>query len=317
MSLALHDPDLVGDVDPEAEDRDEFHMEELLKEWTDEPPIRHDVYPESDDEENADGSGRFDTHIRRGDGFLYHKQSFFSGVAFKEAVVDYALRTGCNIKQYRYDSDKIGFICVGCDGKKGGAKCEWKVYAAILKSDNMWKIRKFVDTHSCIPNGECEMFKVPHIARLFVDKIRDSPEFYMPAKIEEIIMENWKISVTRNQCQSARKKALQWIEKEYDDQFARLRDYAAEIVESNKDSRVEVECLTSAEAKPQRKYLRQRFGSDFEMSATIPSPHQHLVGTPTTLPLPRGPVDPVELDDRLLILNWKSGFQFELRVNGF
>ncbi|CAD5333259.1 unnamed protein product [Arabidopsis thaliana] len=215
MSLVLHDPDLVGDVDSEAEERDEFHMEELLKEWTDEPPIRHDMYPESDDEEKTE---RFDTDIRHGDGYLY-------------------------------DKDKIGFICVGCDGKKGGAKCEWKIYAAILPSDNMWKIRKFVDTYSCIPNGECEMFKVPHIARLFVDKIRDSPEFYMPTKIEEIIREQWKISVTRNQCQSARKKALQWIEKEYDDQFARLRDYAAEILEANKDSRVEVECLMSDDGK--------------------------------------------------------------------
>ncbi|OAO90036.1 hypothetical protein AXX17_AT5G34100 [Arabidopsis thaliana] len=115
MSLVLHDLDLVGDVDSEAEERDEFHMEELLKEWTDEPPIRHDMYPESDD--------------------------------------------------------------------------------------------------------------------------------------EEIIREQWKISVTRNQCQSARKKALQWIEKEYDDQFARLRDYATEILEANKDSRVEVECLTSDDGK--------------------------------------------------------------------
>ena len=246
MSLIHHDPDLDGDVDPEAEDRDNFHLEEMLNEWTDEPPIRHDVYPESDGEGADDSS---DIHVRRGDGFLYQKQSFFSGVAFKEAVIDYALRTGHNLKQYRYDKDKIGFICVGCDGKEGGAKCEWKVYAAILPSDNMWKIRKFIDTHSCIPNGECEMFKVPHIARLFVDKIRDSPEFYLPAKIEEIILEQWKISVTRNQCQSARKKALQWIEKEYDDQFSRLRDYAAEILESNKDSHVEVECLVSDEGK--------------------------------------------------------------------
>lgn len=95
----------------------------------------------------------------------------------------------------------------------------------------MWKIRKFIYKHSCIPNGECEMFKVPYIARLFIDKIRDNPEFYMPAKLEEIIKEQWKISFTRPQCQSARKKALQWIEKEFDYQFARLRDYEAEILD--------------------------------------------------------------------------------------
>ncbi|CAD5313046.1 unnamed protein product [Arabidopsis thaliana] len=76
-----------------ARDRDNFHLEEMLNEWTDEPPIRHDVYPESDGEGADDSS---DIHVRRGDGFLYQKQSFFSGVAFKEAVIDYALRTGHN-----------------------------------------------------------------------------------------------------------------------------------------------------------------------------------------------------------------------------
>ncbi|XP_020877753.1 uncharacterized protein LOC110227560 [Arabidopsis lyrata subsp. lyrata] len=248
MSVVVGDPD-IGDVDPEAEDRDQFHIEEMLNEWSDEPLIRHDVYPESDAEENGDGPERFHTHIRRGDGHLYQKQTFFSGDAFKEAVTDYALRTGCNLKQYRYDNDKIGFKCIGNDGKEEGVRCEWQVYAAILRKDNMWKIRKFVDNHSCIPNGECEMFKMPHIARLFVDKIRDNPEFYMPAKIEELIKEQWKISVTRNQCQAARKKARQWIEKEYDEQFARLRDYAAEIFDSNPDSHVEVDCLTNEEGE--------------------------------------------------------------------
>ncbi|CAH8271792.1 unnamed protein product [Arabidopsis lyrata] len=123
MSVVVCDPD-IGDVDPEAEDRDQFHVEEMLNEWNDEPPIRHDVYPESDAEENGDGPERVHTHIRRGDGHLYHKQTFFSGVAFKEAVVDYALRTGCNLKQYRYDNDKIGFKCVGNDGKEEGVRCE-------------------------------------------------------------------------------------------------------------------------------------------------------------------------------------------------
>jgi len=41
------------------------------------------------------------------------------------------------------------------------------------------------------------------------------------------------------------------------------------------------------------------------MRTTTASPHQHLFGTPTTLPRPRGPVDPDELDDRLLIFQLK------------
>lgn len=248
MSLVVRDSDVTGDFDEEAQDRDQFHIEQMVEEFADEPPIEHDVYPETETDENDGGSNRVRTHIRRGDGRLYHNQTFFNGVAFKEAVTDYVLRTGRNLKQYRYDKDKIGFKCVGCDGTDG-SRCDWKVYASTLPNDSMWKIRKYVDKHSCVPNGECEMFKVPHIARLFVDKIRDNPEYYMPMKLEEIIKEQWKISVSRPQCQAARKKALQWIEREYDEQFARLRDYAAEIVDANKDSHVEVECLTDENGK--------------------------------------------------------------------
>jgi len=53
--------------------------------------------------------------------------------------------------------------------------------------------------------------------------------------------------------------------------------------------------------------LNPQFYVDYQFSSS----HHHLDGTSTTLPLPRGPVDPVELDERLLILNWKSGFQLQ------
>lgn len=63
---------------------------------------------------------------------------------------------------------------------------------------------------------------MPVIARLFLDKIRDEPVYFMPMKIEELLKKKWKISVSRPQCQDARLKALKWIDKEYDEQFARI-----------------------------------------------------------------------------------------------
>ncbi|CAA7023907.1 unnamed protein product [Microthlaspi erraticum] len=88
-----------------------------------------------------------------------------------------------------------------------------------------------------------ELVKVPVIARLFKEKIRREPEYYMPMKIEELVMSEWGIVVSRPQCQAGRNKALKWISSEYDQQFARLKDYAAEIVDSNPGSSVEV-CTT-------------------------------------------------------------------------
>ncbi|XP_019084322.1 PREDICTED: uncharacterized protein LOC104709673 [Camelina sativa] len=235
-------PPIGVEFDEEGKDRDEFHIDKLATDFTEtEESIRHNVYPESDDESEGNGRGgaaRGGTPIVRGDGIMYKGQRFYNGIAFKECVTDYALATGCNLKQYRYDRDRIGFRCVGAKGK-----CQWKVYAASLHNESMWRITKYTNTHVCVPNGECEMFKVPVIARLFLDKIREEPDYYMPLKMEQTIMEKWKISATRGQCQAARRKALAWIASEYDTQFERLRDYGAEILEANQGSVVEIDTV--------------------------------------------------------------------------
>ncbi|XP_010501437.1 PREDICTED: uncharacterized protein LOC104778687 [Camelina sativa] len=235
-------PPIGLDFDEEAEDRDEFHIDKFATDFTDaEESIRHNVYPESDDEyeERArSGAARRGCGIVRGDGSMYKGQNFYNGIAFKECVLDYALASGCNLKQYRYDRDRIGFKCVGAKGK-----CMWKVYDASLQNDSMFRITLYTNKHICVPNGECEMFKVPVIARLFLDKIREEPEYYMPLKMEQTIMEKWKISVTRGQCKAARRKDLGWIELEYDTQFERLKDYGAEILEANQGSVVEIDTV--------------------------------------------------------------------------
>ncbi|XP_024011405.1 uncharacterized protein LOC112086665 [Eutrema salsugineum] len=223
MALVIQDFG-EDDFDEEAVDREACEIEKTVDDFVDEPSIQHDVIPESDDEgKKHQKTPREQTHIRHGDGRLYKHQTFFNGVAFKECVLDYALRTGDD--------------------------CSRKIYASILPNDPIWRVRVFEDKHSCVPNGQCKMLKVPHIARLFVDKIRDEPQDYMPMKIEETVLEKWGINVTRSQCQAARNKALRWIETEYNLQFARLRDYAAELIDSNKGSTVVIETLKNAEGK--------------------------------------------------------------------
>ncbi|CAA7045729.1 unnamed protein product [Microthlaspi erraticum] len=200
------------DFDDEEAEREEHQLDQLLQEFENEPAVVHDQVPETDDEVEEDGRELMQTHITRGDGHLYDNQTFFNGVAFKDRVLDYALRTRYNIRQYRYDKDKIGFDCLGLDGNE--EPCHWQIYASILPKDKIWRVRKFIEEHTCERNGVCEMVKVPVIAR--------------------------------PQCQAARRTALRWIESEYEYQFARLRDYAAEIVESNPGSSVKVETFQNA-----------------------------------------------------------------------
>ncbi|XP_024016569.1 uncharacterized protein LOC112089933 [Eutrema salsugineum] len=235
-------------------------MEKALLEFEDEDPVLHNMYPETDDEETgtqctmsvpkpSDGrrggsqSGEFD----RGVGNLFEGQVFFNGVAFKEAVLDYALKTGRNIRQWRYDKTKVSYVCRG--KSENGDSCAWRIYCSTSEKKIKWQVKTFKQAHSCIPNGVCEMLKGPVIAHLFLDKIREEPEYYMPMKIEEMILDKWGIKVTRNQCQSARNKALRWIQREYDEQFAKLRDYCREILDANKGSTVALECIRNEQGE--------------------------------------------------------------------
>lgn len=115
------------DVDSDGENRRERNDYEIEKEvlsWVDEPPVKHNLYPETDDDEEGEEIQRIvyrRNDIKRGNGELYVGQVFISGIAFKEEVLNYALKTGRNIKQNRYDKTKIGFVCEG----KG---CSWRIY---------------------------------------------------------------------------------------------------------------------------------------------------------------------------------------------
>jgi len=49
-------------------------------------------------------------------------KTFFTGFEFKEVMLHYAMKNRLNIKQNRWEKDKISFRCAQ---KKG---CDWYVY---------------------------------------------------------------------------------------------------------------------------------------------------------------------------------------------
>ncbi|KAL1219529.1 hypothetical protein V5N11_021595 [Cardamine amara subsp. amara] len=111
--------DIVPPIDEERGsdiERDEcyeFQVDETVANFKDEASSLelHDVYHESDnDDEEVDVAVRSD--IRHGDGILYKNQKFYNGVAFKEAVLDYTLRTCQNISRNMYDKTRLEYKCL-------------------------------------------------------------------------------------------------------------------------------------------------------------------------------------------------------------
>ena len=135
--VSFHEvPSLVDESDDEeAMERNAFRIEEVVAGFIDEAPIRHDIIPESDSDSDAEEEEgqtlskkqrtRDRDRLRRSDGNLFEGQLFFNGVAFKEAVLDYALKTGYNLKQYRYDKTKLGYCCAG---RNVDSVCGWRIY---------------------------------------------------------------------------------------------------------------------------------------------------------------------------------------------
>ncbi|KAL1209743.1 hypothetical protein V5N11_004897 [Cardamine amara subsp. amara] len=113
------DSDSSGDE--ELEQRLELEIEDSVAHFTDEHPMRHNACLESDEdsEEEVEVVANRREHIRRRrDGNLHLGQVFYSGLAFKEAVLDYTLKTGRNSKKNRYDKTKCGYE-YGMEG------CKW------------------------------------------------------------------------------------------------------------------------------------------------------------------------------------------------
>ncbi|XP_020878589.1 YTH domain-containing protein 1-like, partial [Arabidopsis lyrata subsp. lyrata] len=123
----------------ESEDvleRDEYEVQESVAKFVDEIRIARNTIPESSDEDEDPIVVR-DRRIKRGRGSdrFAIGDAFLTGVEFKEAILDYALKTGQNVVQERWEKDKISFKC-GMNGK-----CLWRVYCSYDEPRQLYLVK--------------------------------------------------------------------------------------------------------------------------------------------------------------------------------
>lgn len=220
-------------------ERFDYEVEEAVTDWLDEFQIQQNTIPDSSDDEEDPVITR-DRKIRLGtNDKLAIGRTFFTAFEIKETMLHYALKNRENLRQNRWEKNKISFRCAHTQ------KCGWKVYFAYDESKQLWVLRTKCIGHSCSSNGKCKLLKSPVIGRLFMDKLRLQPDF-MPLDIQRHIKEQWKFGSTIGQVQRGRLLALKWLKDEYDQQFAHLRGYVAEIKLSNPGSTAFVDCVSNA-----------------------------------------------------------------------
>ncbi|XP_013594587.1 PREDICTED: uncharacterized protein LOC106302671 [Brassica oleracea var. oleracea] len=205
-------------------DEDEHHNDE--------------VTPQNSDCE--DGGRRYQ-RCKKGSGELKLGQAFDSIPEFKEAVVDYALKSGFNVKFSIWGCEKSEVRCgvvAGGEGDNDGADgnadhvvpsgdgsnknedkgCQFRIYCSYEKSAGMFLIKTFQEEHSCIPDGYSQVVRDRIIAKLFLNEIRRDPTL-KPKVMQERLEEKYK-------------------------QYARLKDYKVEVLKCNPDSTMEIGTTT-------------------------------------------------------------------------
>ncbi|WZZ09051.1 hypothetical protein YC2023_094972 [Brassica napus] len=180
-----------------------------------------------DDQDGNEGDGYFT--YKKGSGELQLKQAFDSLQAFKQAMVDYVLKHGWNVKYVRWDKDKSELKCAS-EAEEGEEACMWRIYCSYEAPLQKWMVKVYVKDHSCSKSGYSRLITQEVIAKLFKDDLRDDPKI-MPKEILVDIQKRWELTVTIDQCRNAKTRALEMIKEENDQQFSRLRDYRVELLE--------------------------------------------------------------------------------------
>ncbi|XP_024004160.1 uncharacterized protein LOC112081609 [Eutrema salsugineum] len=213
---------------------EEIRVERNVAGFVDEDPNfdYHNTPPNSDGEEDGVKLVRW----KKGIGELKLNQVFDTLEEFKDALVEYSLKEGWNIKQNPWGKIKCGAICGVEDG------CLWRIYCSYEEHLGKWKVKTYEDVHTCFKDGRSKILKKSVIVKLFLDEIRTYPE-YRPKMIQDQIQQRYNLIATYDQCKKAKEKTISIINSDYVEQFSRLKDYRNAILEQNKESTVVLETV--------------------------------------------------------------------------
>lgn len=181
----------------------------------------HNTPPNSDGEEEDDESF---VRFRRGSGHLELRQVFDTVEEFKDALVEYVLKEGWNIKLNKWEKLKSSAVCATEEG------CPWRIYCSYEERLGKWMVKTYFEEHSCQKDGYSRILKAHVITKLFLDDIRTDPDM-KPKAIQRQIEQRFNLIATIDKCKKAKTKATDIIKRDNEEQFSRLKDYRLAILE--------------------------------------------------------------------------------------
>nr|KAJ0187152.1 hypothetical protein LSAT_V11C900491060 [Lactuca sativa] len=171
---------------------------------------------------------------------------FESPAQLKFCVTNYAVSHGYRIYFEKCDSKRI---VVRCGNRKEENKCPFRIYAAWMYKERSFQIKAMNGDHKCSRQFKFGSIVSPEwIGRHYVTKIENKPKMKLQEMIDDM-RQRYRCVVSIGQVRRARKWAKNLIEGKFIEHYARIWDYAHELLRSNPGSTCQVGVTTNPDGK--------------------------------------------------------------------
>ncbi|XP_058733419.1 uncharacterized protein LOC131605035 [Vicia villosa] len=123
--------------------------------------------------------------------------------------------------------------------------CPFYIRFSMRTGNTFWQLVSLTENHSCHRTPKNRQATTAWLGRKFMYTLRHSPDMRCKGLIAEAL-EKWGVKLSKDQAYRAKRKALELIQGAGCEQFAHLRLYANELLKSNPNSTVKIQCVDSS-----------------------------------------------------------------------
>ncbi|KAG5556147.1 hypothetical protein RHGRI_006689 [Rhododendron griersonianum] len=189
----------------------------------------HSVYSDSDDEVK-DKNPEFRAETDMGKVKFCPGMKFSNAKEFREAVREYAIKKGKDIKFVKNETTRIKAICAA-------EECPWSIMGSLAQKGESFQVKTYKKKHKCLRSFRVRHVTSMYLANKYVDSIRSNPD--MPLEhLQERVRKDIVVNVSTTQAYRAKRKALDLIEGTHLEQYALLRGYCEEVRRTNPNTTI-------------------------------------------------------------------------------
>lgn len=163
--------------------------------------------------------------------------------SFKEAVKDYTIDVGREMRWIKNDSIRATAEC-------RVENCPWRIYCAWSKARLSFQIKSFNEEHTCSRTFRNRAASTSWCTKKLEKKLRVQPNL-THTEAYDYMKRKYGVLLNETKIFKSLKKARKLVEGNEAEQYAKLWDYAHELMKSNPGSTVKMDTVAVSEEERQ------------------------------------------------------------------